>query len=229
MRPPFQYDGVSLNVEADPIGDEVYRWMAREWYERQEATLVRRYLPPDVDVVELGAGIGYVSCIIDGVLHDDRTHLAVEPHPAVSSVLEETRALNDAAYIVCEAAYSASPGVVRLDLGHEYWNTRARSGPDAVTVQAVNLRLLCDRYALDEFSLVMDIEGSEYELLLSELDLLEARCPFLIVEFHSDGRCAPSYRNELRDSAFELIDGLETVFVYRNTGFVPDSSDSVST
>ena len=216
---PFRYDGVSLNLNVEPISREISHWIRAGWYERQEATLVRKYLPSEVDVIELGAGIGYVSCIVNDVVDADKTHLAVEPHPEIIPVLEETRGLNDATFDICVAAYCISPGTTEFDLGEEYWNASTRRGSQSVEVQCVNLQWLCDRYSLSEFSLVMDIEGAEYELILSELELLEERCPFLLIEFHENGQYASSYHDELNDSSFELIDGIETVCAYQNTEF----------
>lgn len=215
----IEYDGIAMDVGADLVSYEIYQLMVEGWYERQEATMVRRYLPPDVDVVELGAGLGYVSCVIDDVLSPGRTHLAVEPNPAVVRRLEKTKELNDASYLIREGAYSAAADTVDLDLEGEYWEKGTHRSQDGENVPAWNLRQLCDSHDLSTFSLVMDVEGAEYELFLSELDLLEARCPLLIVEFHEKGSYSEEYGDELHESDFVLVDGLETVCVYRNTRF----------
>lgn len=215
----IEYDGIAMDVGADLVSYEIYQLMVEGWYERQEATMVRRYLPSDVDVVELGAGLGYVSCVIDDVLSPDRTHLAVEPNPAVVRRLEKTKELNDASYVIREGAYSAADDTVDLDLEGEYWEKGTHRSQGGENVPAWNLRQLCDSHELSTFSLVMDVEGAEYELFLSELDLLEARCPLLIVEFHEKGSYSEEYGDELHESDFVLVDGLETVSVYRNIRF----------
>lgn len=59
----LEYDGVTLEIPDRLIGEEVRAAFDQGWYERQEAELIRECLPPSVDVIELGAGIGYVSCV----------------------------------------------------------------------------------------------------------------------------------------------------------------------
>lgn len=212
------YDGVLLDVTADLVSYEIYRAMVDGWYERQEATLVRKHLPTDIDVIELGAGIGYISTVIDERLVEDRTHLAVEPHPSVVPVLEKTRRLNDGSWITHEAAYHPSAEVVELTLSGDYWSASTGS-PEfrTVRVPATSIADLCVSYDISRFALVLDVEGAEYELLLEELDLLVACCPLIIVEFHEHGRMADEYDDDLLDGGFELIGGWDDVCVYRNT------------
>lgn len=126
--------------------------------------------------------------------------------------------MNDASYVVCERAYSGDSTPIELREHDEYWNTTthaARGG--TLEVPSTDLREICDHHAISTFSLVMDIEGAEYDLFGAELELLEARCSFLVVEFHEEGPHAEAYDDDLEDSAFELVEGIESVCVYRNT------------
>jgi len=218
----LEYDGVLIDPGDQLIGEQVHRLLKAGWYERQEAEMVRRHLPSDVDVVELGAGLGYISCVIDAVLSPSRTHVAVEPNPEILPLLEKTKELNGAGYIVEEGGYGATSDTVRLDVGGDYWSGRTQPGGCCDTTPTVTLQELRTRHDITTFSLVMDIEGAEYELLLSELELLEAHCPLLIVEFHESGLQAGEYGDEIDDSDFVLVDGLEEVCVYRNERFESD-------
>ena len=215
----LDYDGVLIDPGDQLIGEQVRRLLRAGWYERQEAEIVRRHLSSDVDVVELGAGLGYISCVIDGMLSSPRTHVAVEPNPEILPLLEKTKELNGAGYVVEEGAYGATSDTVSLDAEGDYWSGRTQPGGCYDTTPTVTLQELRRRHDLTTFSLVMDIEGAEYDLLLSELELLEVHCPLLIVEFHESGLRAGEYSDEIDESEFELVDGLEEVCVYRNKRF----------
>lgn len=200
----------------DSVTDEIYCSLVRDTYEAEEAELVREYLPSDTDVIELGAGLGYVSCVIDDELSEDRRQLAVEPNPHIVPRLRRTKVLNDAGFTVREEAYGSESNTVRLDLGDAFW-TATTSRDEGIEVSAATLSSLRDDAGLSTFSLVMDIEGGEYEVLTAEMDLLEACCPVIVVEFHDEGPYASSYADELAESTFELVDGIESVCVYRNS------------
>lgn len=208
--------GYLVYLRPDSVPDEIYWSLVLDTYEAEEAELVREYLPSDTDVIELGAGLGYVSCVIEDELDGDRRQVAVEPNPNVVPWLRRTKVLNDAGFAVREAAYGSESETVRLDVGEAFW-TATTSRDDGIEVPAVTLLSLREEAGLSTFSLVMDIEGGEYEVLTAEMDLLEACCPVIIVEFHDEGPYASAYADELEESAFELVDGIESVCVYRNS------------
>ena len=215
-----EYNGIRLDLSHEAVGEEIRTAVNEGWYEAHEARLVEDYLPSSTDVIELGAGLGYISCVIDRAIDDGRTQIAVEPNPAVIPVLERTKQLNDATYTICERAYSSTADSVELTQSGEFWTatTHATRGT-TVRVPTTSLEAICDRHSLSTFALVLDIEGAEYDLLTSELALLEERCSLLIVEYHDSGPYASEYDAELDRSAFELIDGIEAVCAYRNTTF----------
>lgn len=212
-----RYDGVLLDVSHESITGEVREALDEEWYEAHEAALVRSYLPSTTDVIEFGAGIGYVSCVIDTVLEEQTNHVAVEPNESVLPVLKRTKQLNDAGYTICERAYSSRSTPVELHQEMAYWTATTQPHQEgALELPSINLETLCEQYSISQFSLVLDIEGGEYDLLTSEMSLLENQCDLLIVEFHDDGPSAQTYDNDLENSSFELVDGIESVCVYRN-------------
>lgn len=211
-------DGYLIYVHPGSVGDEIYWSLTTNCYERAEAELVREYLPPSVDVIEFGAGLGYLSCVINDNLCDGRRQLAIEPNPSLVPWLRRTKVLNDAEYSIHELAYASGSERVKLDVQQAFW-TATTSQSRGIEVPSANLSSLRDDSGLTKFSLVMDIEGAEYEVFTSEMELLEEYCPLLIVEFHDNGPSASSYTSELEESSFEIVDGIESVCVYRNARF----------
>lgn len=216
----LNYNGVRFDLSFEVISTEIREAIAEEWYEAHEARLIEEYLPPATDVIELGAGIGYVSCVIDSVVADERTQIAVEPNPAVIPVLKRTKQLNKADYTIYEYAYASTTNSVALTLTDAFWTATTHTDQrDVGSIQAVSLETICEQQDLTTFSLIVDIEGAEYELFCTELPLLEKRCRLLIVEYHDTNPYSTEYTDELDRSAFELVDGIEDVCVYRNTRF----------
>lgn len=222
-REQIEYGDVTLDIGDEVITPWIKRLICRGYYEHEEAELVGTYLESGSDVIELGAGIGYLSCFIDGLLDRSTTQIAVEPNEQLVSLIERNRELNDGSYELVNAAYSTREGPVELYMPDEFWGGSLLEVDDSdmtTSVEAIDLGTLFDRYDLSEVSLVVDIEGSEIELIENELDLLESRCTLLIVEFHPEMSSSSSSRVEqvqdkLTDTSFERIDRKGTVEAYR--------------
>ncbi|MFP8952155.1 FkbM family methyltransferase [Natrialbaceae archaeon A-arb3/5] len=212
----IECDGFLIYVRPDRVGSEIRQLLQAGYYEITEGELLWKYLPEDVDVIELGAGLGYISSLIDERLHHDRTHVALEPNPEITPWLRRTKLLNKSEFDVENMAYSATSDTVQLSVRDEFW-TGDTVDDKGTTVASDNLKNICDKYGVSLFSLVMDIESTEYDLLVSEMEFLEERCPFLLVEFHEMDPDRSSYHGELRNSDFDLIERSDSVYAYRNT------------
>ena len=64
-------------------------------YEAEEQFLVRKYIPKNANVLELGARYGTVSCVISEILDDPTHHVAVEPDHSVIEALTKNRDSNN--------------------------------------------------------------------------------------------------------------------------------------
>jgi FkbM family methyltransferase len=178
-------------------------------YEQQESVAVSRFLDPELDVVELGAGIGFVSCLVNSKLSEAATHVAVEANPKLIESLERNRELNDATFDIHHAAYSPTDSSVGLNVYDDFRSTgvfdkKGKTGRE-VTVAGVNLASIVRQYDIDHFTLVADIEGVEADLLLEEWGTISQKCETLIVEFHDRNPNTSLARSKLTDSDFECL------------------------
>ena len=71
-------------------------------YEAEEQFLVRKYIPKDAKVLELGARYGTVSCVLSEVLDDPTQHVAVEPDSSVIEALTKNRDTNGGKFHIFE-------------------------------------------------------------------------------------------------------------------------------
>ena len=154
-------------------------------YEAGERKLIRRFLRADDRVIELGGCIGVLSCLVNSRLESQTHHLVVEANPELIPLLRRHRELNRADFQIEACAVAAEPEVtlsVHRLMTHSSVLTRDNSR--RVTVQG---RTLADLHgAHGPFNvLLMDIEGSELEVLRTSTDLLwEYR--LVIIELHEE-------------------------------------------
>lgn len=97
--PKIKYDriietqGVKVPVVAEVISDRMVQVMEKGRYEAGEVKLLRKILRPNDTVLELGAGVGVVSCVAAFVTTPDRVTV-VEANPYLVPVIRETHRLN---------------------------------------------------------------------------------------------------------------------------------------
>jgi FkbM family methyltransferase len=177
-------------------------------YEIDERRLVRKFIQPEDSVLELGACMGIVSCITNKLLRDPARHLAVEANPFCLPALHWNRDLNKCAFLVENCAVSNQRDVTfflhpAFIVGG---NAKLKSALP-VCVPGRSLKELFERYG--SFSvLIMDIEGSELEILESSLDTMR-EFRLVIIELHdwvigAEGvnRC----RKVLQQSGFKMVE-----------------------
>lgn len=188
-----------------------------EWVEE----IVSHIEVNQADVVEIGAGSGFMSCKVNETLDAQHDHIAVEANPALIPTLEHTRSLNDASFIVYNRAYAPKREEVEFKVYPDYKSGTTESGrgkPDEVlTVTATSLSEICETFGLDQFVLYSNMEGMEFEMIDQELDFIKVHCPLVVISFHDfTEHDKPEYIATM-DEHFtrEWDNGLGTI-IYRN-------------
>lgn len=151
--------------------------------ELAERALVQE-LPKSIPVVELGAGIGLVSTELNKHLEQGVEQIAVEIDPLLSEPLRNTRSLNECDFEILISGYHPTQKNLPISRAGGYIYTEISESGDE-TVPGINLSEIIDRYRLDEFVLVSDIEGGEVGLL-EEWNLIENKCKAALIEFHKN-------------------------------------------
>lgn len=220
--------GVTLDLNNDALDTRTKRGFFEDSFEKPELDLIDRFIDGG-DVVELGAGIGFVSCYVNDRIGEQDTHVAVEANENLIPTLHENKRLNECTFQVEHAAYAPEGGIIDFHLQDQYpsGSVRDERGEESsVRVEATTVETLATENDLDEFTLLADIEGSETDLVRSELEFLEQNCRRIVVEFHS---FVPRHEYEralaaLESSAFALEerrskqnDEYDDYRIYRNT------------
>jgi FkbM family methyltransferase len=222
--PIITYNGVKIDVSAEAVTEKIRASIARGAYEQGEQKLITEYINPEDDVIELGGGLGFIATFTNIRLSKMTTHLVIEANPRLRNVINRTRELNQASFELISKAYHPTEKRVSLYLHPHFWsNSTVSDTGKAIEVETVNLQQLADEYSLEEFSLVVDIEGAEVGLA-EEMTVLESHCKLLIVEFHdtksehqSVADEIQTFRKSLEQSSFKRVANDETKGVYLNT------------
>lgn len=156
-------------------------------YETSEVLFVDRYLRSDLDVIELGSSIGVVSSHIAQKLSSERRLICVEANPQLISVIQ-TNIKNNAPNLRINVLHGAidysDAKVITLDIGGRNIDSKiTKTGKNLVPIPVLTLGEVCNRYHVEEFCLVCDIEGSEWGMLQNEAEVLN-RCRQVIIELH---------------------------------------------
>ncbi len=156
-------------------------------YESAEIRAVCRHLRSDLDVIELGASIGVLSCHIRRKLAMDRHLYAIEPDPELVKLIErnlQTNGLRSRVTVVSRAI-AKSPG--KQSFVRSTTNLSGHmiqpSANGTIAVEGLTLRDLIAQFGIGEYALVCDIEGFEAELFAHEFESLN-KCEQIIIELH---------------------------------------------
>jgi FkbM family methyltransferase len=154
-------------------------------YEAPERSAVRKYIQPDWGVVELGACIGVLSCLTNKLLRNPRAHVVVEINPLVLPHLQANRERNGCSFRVLHAALAYDEEQVSFKPHLEFWGNFLGQGGrrPAVSVPVTQLRRIVEEERFEEFAVICDVEGQEFELLEHEIETLR-RASLIIMELH---------------------------------------------
>ena len=189
-------------------------------HERGEIALARRYVRTDLPVVELGGGIGIVSCIINRLLARPADHLVVETNADLIPTLEVNRHLNGCRFRIRDVAlaYGSEQAVLAVD---SFAASRIGGTGRRVVVPTATLASLLAETAFQRINLVVDIEGAEVDLVEREGPVVARHAWVLIVETHRKVAGAePTDRMlaALRTLGFAQVARVGDVFAFEHEG-----------
>jgi FkbM family methyltransferase len=214
--------GLKISVDSPGITTRQKSTLFYGRYEVEEQQLLRGHLDPALPVIELGGCIGVVSCTVNRMLEQPTRHVVVEANPQLVPTLEENRRLNDCSFTVVHQAVAYGVDAVNLSVpGSFVCGNVTGDGETVATVPATKLSNIALPNEFERFTLIMDIEGAEVELVEHDGELLAARTSMIIAEFHPQARGADRIaetRRRLEQLGFEEVAhaGDTTVLVNRN-------------
>ena len=160
-------------------------------YEPDVTAVFRRFLKPGMNVIDIGANIGYFTMLSAFIVGPAGSVLAIEPNPRNARLLEASRRANNFENVtLAQSAAGAATGLLVLHTSHSNGTTSAP--PDELAQLLASESVACVRAdALVDpgrrIDLIkLDVEGAEALALQGCDSILHAWHPILISEFSPD-------------------------------------------
>lgn len=228
--PNLRYRGYSFTVPVEASSFRIVSMIFWGFYEAAETRLIRKYLRPDVPVIEIGSSIGVVSSIAISRLQNDAFFVGVEANYKIFGAIRsniDRHNQNGCPYKLLNKAISYQQAEMFLhtstDSTESYLVQNRTHAETDLKVDKVRLIDVVNDFELKEFTLISDIEGSEIEFILNDKKAL-CRCTAMIIELHSTNYEGRSYSvadlvKLISDQGFVLIerDGLVFYFERRHS------------
>lgn len=224
----YRTDGMSFQIPRDLTSREFRSRFFFDSHERDERDVIRGRLPEDATVLELGGGLGVVSCTVNSCLRDRERHVVVEANPELFGVLGENRDRNGAGFAIenCLVDDSGDGTFIIADSiahsGTSYVNGKK------IKVPTKSLAQIEARHNLQFDVLVSDIEGGEVTFFRQNPAFF-ARCRAVFIQFHEKrvgreacGEC----RAMLRDAGLTLVSCLGSNEAWLRDTALQDTTDS---
>ena len=164
--------GLVVSIDSVVASDHVISEITSGRYEAQELDIATRFISPDDRVLELGAGVGFIS---SGVMRHVRpsTYVAVEADARLIPHIEETHRRNGISGVtVIQAAFSTDEtslahGSVTFRLHREFWRSGIGQTQEGSLVDVEVPTRDASAFIADHriTALIADIEGAELDLL----------------------------------------------------------------
>ena len=225
-RHKIPYRGFKVAIEPR-VRSRIAAQLFWRFYERIELDQIEAFLPPDLDVVELGASIGVSTMLIARKLAPGRRVVALEADPTIGTVAIKNYKLNgldDRITLVSSAAgYPRGRAQFLRSSNTEGGKIAdATNAQQTYEVEIMTLSDVLDKHGIDECVLVADIEGAEAGLILDDAASLR-RCRRIFIELHETTYKGREYSKDdlialIEASGFRVIDRYRASAVFERIG-----------
>ena len=165
-----ELDGVKIPLKHSPLDPKTRKRLMRGSYETAECDLVRRFIKPGAQILELGASVGIVTCFLGRQAGRAGRIVCVEADARLKAPFETQLALNGVQAnwvnaLCCPLWQDEVPDSIaqqsfqpseRTLSGRAVAAPTSGENPPCLTALAI-----CRQAGLEPSALVMDIEGAE--------------------------------------------------------------------
>jgi FkbM family methyltransferase len=181
-----------------------YRSFVYGTWEPNVIRAVTETVKPGMTIIDIGAHIGYYSLLFAKCVGPRGRVFAFEPLPGNFALLQKNVRLNNLrnVHVLNQAVFSCTQeitiavpddqpnpgnGSMHHEAGHKHYR-----------VEAISMDDFCEKLALRPEILKMDVEGTEYDVLIGAKETINRYRPSLLIELHHfDGNLAANLVPEL--------------------------------
>jgi len=180
-------------------------------YELEERTLISRYVKPGDHVLELGGCAGIVSCLTSQTIGDGR-HCVVEANPYMLPYLYKNRDQNHCHFDILGLAVSSSKTLPFYIHENMVGSSAQRKTGRQHQIACLTLESITQQRGPFN-TLIMDIEGGEYDFLQENKDTMP-HFEKLVIEFHPNilgAKTTEALYSKIDALGFECVETIGTV------------------
>ena len=183
----YKSNGVSITVPKALTRRITRGYFAEGNIEKDEQELVLKHIMPEATVLELGANLGVVSNVINKKLAKPDNQVVLEANPTVIPYLELNKKNNKSSFRI-ENKILSNQKETPFYFGHSISSggiidKNSNGSDNSVIVKGITFDQLQKKHNLKFDTLVMDIEGAEYELF-KEIDDFLHQFNLILFEEH---------------------------------------------
>ena len=191
----FDSEYMDIGANAEKIGPHNTIIFRPDEYELHERQLLS-YVDPNSSVIELGARIGFISCLTNRILNNKHKHVVVEVEDKWKKYLVCNKIKNKCHFKI---EFGQMSDTKDLHYIHYPWRRPAD----------LTLEQLQDKYEIVFDALVCDIEGGEYHLPENFFDSMKT----IMIELHRPLQKRDSFLISMRK--WDLVKSLDTCHVFK--------------
>lgn len=155
--------------------------------EEDEILAINKYLNKEAIVLELGGCLGFVSCYLNSKLNFPENHVVLEGNPNLIPYLKKNKDDNNCKFIIINKIISnEKQNTFYIGKSIHSSSTRKKSDNKHL-IEGISILQLQKELSLNFDTLIMDIEGGEYELF-NTTDFSKLSIKTLIFELHDFNR-----------------------------------------
>lgn len=181
-------DNINILVDKKIINYLYYARIILKKYERIEIDQINKYLIDNLDTIELGCGIGVTSAHILKKLNNDSRLFCFEANPELLNILEKNLSINTKFknFYIENKLINYNDKKIFFNKEKNYLLSKVKnsnSKKNLTEVESIQLNQIINKYKINYYNLVCDIEGSEIFFLVNDKEVLK-NCKLLIIELH---------------------------------------------
>lgn len=187
--------------------------------EEDEILAINKYLNKGATVLELGGCVGFVSCNLNERLNNPENHVVLEANPHLIHFLEKNKNYNNSKFkIINKMISDEKQNTFYIGKSIHSSSANRKSGKTCI-IEGISILQLQNDLGLNFDTLIMDIEGGEYELFKTT-DFSKLSFKTLIFELHDFNRALNSnqvthIKSILNDYNFTHIETIGTSQIWK--------------
>lgn len=195
-------------------------------WEKKERSLIQ-FLDEGLDTVEAGGGIGSMSVFLRDKIGPKPKIFVLEPNPKLCEIILNNfklnnldnlkkniiinKALSNKANLKVQLYEFDEPFENKLTLDSYEFTNRKNSN---LIVETIDINSIIKEYNINQFQLIIDVEGEEYNILNYNNDWL-SKCKYIMFEAHHESTKMIKIYNILQKNNFLLYKKNYNVYLYK--------------